>query len=195
MNNGDRVSVTSLSVSTGGMLVAAKHINARREDVVGEVVGIVPGHGGDAWFVRHDDDAEVAAYYTTELEHLDGSNEVISETYEERPWGSFEVLLDSDECKVKRIIVKPQMRLSLQSHRMRHEHWIVVAGNGVFTSGYDLESLDTELVQAGEKLDIPPGMLHRIQGGQTGMTFIEVQTGAYFGEDDIERYDDDHGRV
>lgn len=116
-------------------------------------------------------------------------------TVEERPWGSFEILLDVPECKVKRIIITPEKRFSLQRHRKRNERWIVVAGNGVFVSGYDTDDLDYELVQAGDILYIPAGMIHRMEAGANGLWFIEVQTGAYFGEDDIERFEDDFGRI
>ena len=112
-----------------------------------------------------------------------------------RPWGSYVVLVDKPTHKVKSIVVNPEQRLSLQSHKLRKEFWTIVDGTGVFTSGYDADYLDTQLVTIGDTLEIPAGMLHRIQAGLTGITFIEVQLGAYFGEDDIERFEDDYERT
>lgn len=105
------------------------------------------------------------------------------------------ILVDQPTHKVKRIVVDPNKRLSLQSHKLRHEYWTIVDGTGIFTLGYDLESCEDTLVKAGDTMEIPPGYLHRIQGGDAGLTFIEVQLGASFAEDDIIRYEDDHGRA
>jgi mannose-6-phosphate isomerase-like protein (cupin superfamily) len=110
---------------------------------------------------------------------------------EHRPWGFFEVLADEPDHKVKRITVHPGRRLSLQRHQRRSEHWYVVAGEALVRVG-DGESL----LRAGRAADIPCGALHRIRNtGTTDVVFIEVQTGGYFGEDDIERFEDDYGRV
>ena len=109
---------------------------------------------------------------------------------EVRPWGRFDVLSDADDCKVKRITVEPGQRLSYQRHTRRAEHWFVVAGHGVVT-------LDgaTRTLEPGATVDIPVHVAHRIQNdGDVPLVFIEVQTGAYFGEDDIERLSDDYGR-
>jgi len=110
--------------------------------------------------------------------------------YEERPWGSFEVLSDASDHKVKRIIVKAGQRLSLQRHGRRGEHWFVVKGEGVVTLD------DKEVaVENGSSVDIPAGTKHRIKNtGSDELIFIEIQTGDYFGEDDIERFEDDYNR-
>lgn len=109
----------------------------------------------------------------------------------ERPWGSFEVLDDAPTHKVKRIQVHPGQRLSYQRHARRAEHWFVVWGIGDVT----LEGQSRSVV-AGDALDIPRGFAHRIANtGQGQLVFIEVQHGEYFGEDDIERLEDDFGRV
>ena len=108
-----------------------------------------------------------------------------------RPWGYYVVLSDLEDHKVKRIVVYPQKRLSLQSHKRRSEHWMVVSGTGVVT-------LDSEKIQLspGQSVDIPVGTKHRMTNqGDEPVVFVEVQTGDYFGEDDIERYEDDFGRV
>ena len=108
-----------------------------------------------------------------------------------RPWGYFEVLSDEATHKVKRIVVYPGKRLSLQRHKKRAEHWFVVEGEGMVT-------LDATLISVtyGSYVDIPVGAAHRIENkGTDSLVFIEVQTGEYFGEDDIERIEDDFGRV
>ncbi|MGC8659101.1 MAG: phosphomannose isomerase type II C-terminal cupin domain, partial [Desulfomonilaceae bacterium] len=107
-----------------------------------------------------------------------------------RPWGYYRVLSDLEDHKVKRIVVYPGKRLSLQSHRRRSEHWIFIGGAGLVT-------LDSEeiFVEAGQSIFIPVGVKHRIKNpGSEPTVFIEVQTGDYFGEDDIERFEDDFGR-
>jgi mannose-6-phosphate isomerase len=108
-----------------------------------------------------------------------------------RPWGQYIVLEDAHDHKVKRIDVLAGKRLSLQNHKKRDEHWFVISGSGVVT-------LDEKLIKVheGVSVDIPRGAKHRIQNtGGSVLTFIEVQTGDYFGEDDIERFDDDFGRA
>ena len=108
-----------------------------------------------------------------------------------RPWGYFVVLSDETDHKVKRIVVDPGKRLSLQRHRRRAEHWHVVRGEGLVTRGTDQIP-----VGEGDSLDIPMGAIHRVQNvGSAPLVFIEVQRGDYFGEDDIERFEDDFGRA
>jgi len=110
---------------------------------------------------------------------------------EERPWGHYIVLADEKDHKVKRIVVYPGGRLSLQRHRLRTEHWFVLSGEGIVTLG------DEEIpVQAGRSIDIPVHFLHRIVNtGEGDLTIIEVQSGQGFSEDDIERVEDDYGRI
>ncbi|MCP4752169.1 MAG: cupin domain-containing protein [Proteobacteria bacterium] len=108
-----------------------------------------------------------------------------------RPWGYYIILADEDEHKVKRIVVKPGKRLSLQLHHKRSEHWYMLHGKAVVTLG------DRQVqVNTGEAVDIPKETAHRVQNpGSEEITFIEIQTGEYFGEDDIERLEDDFGRI
>lgn len=108
-----------------------------------------------------------------------------------RPWGMYEVLDEGPDHKVKRITVHPGMRLSYQRHERRAEHWYVVSGRGVVTLD------DTCIaVHAGATVDIALGVAHRVENvGDQDLLFIEVQSGDYFGEDDIVRLDDDYGRV
>jgi mannose-6-phosphate isomerase len=108
-----------------------------------------------------------------------------------RPWGHFEVLSERADHKVKRIVVLPGQRLSLQCHRRREEHWFVVSGEATVTVG----DADLRLV-AGDAIDIPCGTLHRVfNHAAAELVFIEVQRGDYLGEDDIERSEDDYGRT
>ena len=112
-------------------------------------------------------------------------------TFEERPWGSFTILDEGENFKVKRLEVLPGKRLSYQRHSHRAEHWFVVRGTAKVTLN------DAEIiVRTGEALDIPRGAAHRIENapGDEKLVLIETQTGDYFGEDDIERLDDDFGR-
>ena len=112
-------------------------------------------------------------------------------TVESRPWGMFEVLLDTPECKVKRITVAPEQRLSYQSHEKRQEQWVVV--KGILT--VILEGIEYTL-HPGSSMFIDRGEKHRAWNTTKDIVqFIEVQTGTYFGEDDIIRYEDDYERV
>ncbi len=109
---------------------------------------------------------------------------------EYRPWGYYSVLRDEAGFKVKKIVVYPGRRLSLQRHRRRAEHWFIVEGEALVV----LDGMDHAL-RAGAAIDILRGSAHRIQNtGQKNLAFIEIQTGDYFGEDDIERLEDDFGR-
>lgn len=108
----------------------------------------------------------------------------------ERPWGSFVVLDEAADHKVKRLVVQPHKRLSLQIHRLRSEHWFVVHGAGVVTVGDKVMS-----VGPGDSVDIPVGTAHRVENtGDVELVFVEVQHGVSFGEDDIVRIEDDFGR-
>lgn len=108
----------------------------------------------------------------------------------ERPWGRYEVLQESTNFKVKSIYVNPGQRLSYQRHQKRAEHWYVTQGSGQVTIEGKISS-----VSPGSVVDIEMNQLHRIANtGDIELIFIEVQTGTYFGEDDIERIEDDFGR-
>jgi len=110
---------------------------------------------------------------------------------EQRPWGEFENLLDTDYCKVKRIIVKPLQRPSYQYHHKRAEIWSVVKGSGIVT----IDDIRT-MVKVGDVIEVPVGCKHRIENNnsENDLIFIEVQHGTYFGEDDIVRIEDDYKR-
>ena len=116
---------------------------------------------------------------------------MISIESEERPWGRFFVLRDEPTYKLKRIEVDPGGRLSYQYHYKRSEAWTIVDGNGLIT----LNGEDSEYSK-GETVLIPQGVKHRIENkGQKKLILIEVQTGTYFGEDDIVRIEDDYNRT
>lgn len=107
-----------------------------------------------------------------------------------RPWGSYEVLLDSEKYKIKRIIVNPGKKLSLQKHFHRSEHWVVVSGTAEVTNGDKVLT-----VRPNESTYIPMGELHRLENkGKIDLIMIEVQVGEYTGEDDIVRIEDSYGR-
>jgi mannose-6-phosphate isomerase-like protein (cupin superfamily) len=108
-----------------------------------------------------------------------------------RPWGGYEVLADEATHKVKRLTVAPGRRLSYQRHAHRAEHWFVISGHGVVT----LDGLERE-VGPSSTVDVARGEAHRIEcTGSEPLVFIEVQHGESFGEDDIERLEDDYGRT
>jgi mannose-6-phosphate isomerase len=110
---------------------------------------------------------------------------------EERPWGNFTVLDEGENYKVKRIEVFSGKRLSYQKHSSRSEHWMIVAGTAKVT----LDGHET-IVATGGTIDIPVGAAHRIENVDAGvLVFIEIQRGSYLGEDDIERLQDDFGRI
>ena len=107
-----------------------------------------------------------------------------------RPWGFYESLIHGDRFQVKRIVVLPGAKLSLQKHFHRAEHWVVVAGSALVT-----RDAETHLVRENESLYLPLGCVHRLDNpGRIPLTLIEVQSGAYLGEDDIVRYEDTYGR-
>lgn len=110
---------------------------------------------------------------------------------EERPWGKFTTILVREGCKVKEIEVNPEQRLSYQSHSKRKEKWVIFEGVATVTID-DVK----HIIHSGESIEIPVGAKHRVENEQKEkkLKFVEVQTGTYFGEDDIIRYEDDYGR-
>jgi mannose-6-phosphate isomerase len=112
--------------------------------------------------------------------------------FSQRPWGNYTVLDDTAPTyKVKQIIVDPGKRLSYQVHAKRSEHWFVISGVAtVVLNGA------TQKLSAGQSVDVPVGTAHRCENlGTDPVVFIEIQTGTYFGEDDIVRLEDDYGRT
>ena len=108
-----------------------------------------------------------------------------------RPWGFYETLILGERFQVKRIVVEPGRKLSLQKHFHRAEHWVVVAGSALVT-----RDGEQRLVQENESIYLPLGAVHRLENpGRIPLTLIEVQSGSYLGEDDIVRLEDSYGRV
>jgi len=107
-----------------------------------------------------------------------------------RPWGTYTVLEDGPHYKMKRIVVKPRASLSLQMHKHRNEHWVIISGTAEIVNGDKCFTL-----QRDESTYIPAGNKHRLSNpGDEDLLLIEVQTGDYLGEDDIIRYEDKYGR-
>ena len=108
-----------------------------------------------------------------------------------RPWGFYESLINGERFQVKRIVVKPGEKLSLQKHFHRAEHWVVVAGTAVVT-----RDEDRIMLRENESVYLPLGCVHRLENpGRIPLTLIEVQVGSYLGEDDIVRFEDTYGRA
>lgn len=110
---------------------------------------------------------------------------------ETRPWGSYVVLIDDKNYKVKKLVISPKKRFSLQFHNKRTETWTIVKGNLQITIGDK-----AGIYSYGQTVSVPVGTTHRIENtGDEAAEVIEVQTGTYFGEDDITRLEDDFGRA
>lgn len=119
----------------------------------------------------------------------DDGKQIIPEN--RRPWGRYDVLASAPDHQVKSITVAPNKRLSLQMHDRRSEHWVIVRGEAIAT----LDGREIRL-GVGDHIFIEAGSAHRMANpGSEPLVFVEVQTGDYFGEDDIVRLDDDFGRV
>lgn len=145
---------------------------------------------GDAVLVADRERAQDVGHVVSQLTELKHEAADYHQTVH-RPWGSYSILEDADDCKVKRLVVKPGQVLSLQLHHRRCEHWTVVRGTAKVRLG------DKEfLLEPNESTYIPVETLHRLENpGTEDVHLIEVQTGDYFGEDDIERFEDIYGRA
>ncbi|CAM9424254.1 unnamed protein product, partial [Discosporangium mesarthrocarpum] len=153
------------------------------------VDGLVIVETADAIFVAPRDRAHEVKDVVAELDRSERSeSDLHARVY--RPWGHYEGVAEGDRFQVKQISVKPGEKLSLQMHHHRAEHWIVVQGTARVTKG-DEQILLTE----NQSTYIPLGVQHRLENpGEIELTLIEVQSGAYLGEDDIVRFDDIYGR-
>ncbi len=118
-------------------------------------------------------------------------NAILEANTETRPWGTFTVLEEGPAYKIKRIVVLPKHRLSLQMHHHRSEHWIVVSGTAKVTCGSE-----EKVITANQSTYVPPCTKHRLENpGVIPLVLIEVQNGQYLGEDDIIRFSDDYARA
>jgi mannose-1-phosphate guanylyltransferase len=144
----------------------------------------------DALLVGHKDCAQDVKKVVSHLKSVQHESYKLHRTVN-RPWGSYTVLEEGTGFKIKRIEVRPGAKLSLQMHKHRSEHWIVVSGIATVTNGENILVL-----QMNESTYIPMGNLHRLENsGTDDLVLIEVQSGAYLGEDDIVRFEDQYGRV
>lgn len=110
---------------------------------------------------------------------------------ETRPWGGYIVLVDDSYCKAKKLIINPKKRFSLQYHHKRNETWTIVKGEVEITLNDE-----KKIYKYGETIHVPVETKHRIENVSDDVAeIIEVQTGTYFGEDDIVRIEDDFGRA
>ena len=163
--------------------------NKRVVAVVG-LKDIVVADTEDATLVCSKERAQEVKKVVEALKKRNGDEHRIHRTVV-RAWGTYTVLEEGSDYKIKRIVVNPRSRLSLQMHHKRSEHWVVVAGTARVTCG---ESVYT--IQANQSTFVPMGVKHRLENpGDEPLQIIEVQSGAYLGEDDIVRYQDDYGRV
>ena len=145
---------------------------------------------GDAVLVANRDRAQDVKSVVDQLTDLEHEAVVYHKTVH-RPWGRYSVLDDEDDCKVRRLLIKPGQVLSLQKHRQRSEHWTVIRGELKVRIG------DREfMLRQNESASVPAGTLHRLENpGQEEAELVEVQTGEYIGVDDIVRYEDIYGRT
>ena len=144
----------------------------------------------DAVLVAHRDRAQEVAALVQRLKDANRSEHLLHpEVF--RPWGSFESVGRGERYLVKRIKVKPGASISLQKHRHRAEHWVVVRGAAEITRGEEVFTL-----RENESTYIPPGVQHRLSNaGEAWLEIVEVQVGSYLSEDDIVRLEDRYGRV
>lgn len=144
----------------------------------------------DALLVTHKGSTQKVKQLVQNIKEM-GLTQATEHRFEKRPWGKFEILKNDEFYKSKIITVEAGEKLSYQSHKKRQEHWVVVEGEAfVILDGKE------HTLGVGESIMIPTGAKHRI-GNKTErpMRFVEVQTGTYFGEDDITRYEDDYERT
>jgi len=181
------------NVSHGPVVIeGASDCYARSDGTVTAVVGLrdaVVVVTKDAVLAMHRDHAQDVKKVVDRLKR-EGKLEASAHNRIYRPWGFYESLIQGDRFQVKRIMVTPGHKLSLQKHFHRAEHWVVVAGTAVVTR--DAEQV---LVRENESIYLPLGTVHRLENpGHIPLCLIEVQSGAYLGEDDIVRIEDTYGR-
>ncbi len=165
---------------------------ARSDGILTAVVGledVVVVVTQDAVLAMHRDRAQDVKRVVDRLRAA-GRHEAVAHNRSYRPWGFYESLIQGDRFQVKRIVVQPGQKLSLQKHFHRAEHWVVVHGVALVTR--DDEQV---MVRENESIYLPLGCVHRMENpGRIPLTLIEVQSGSYLGEDDIVRLEDTYGR-
>jgi mannose-1-phosphate guanylyltransferase/mannose-6-phosphate isomerase len=184
--NGNVVSGDVCAVDTRGALVVAQH---RLVACVG-LDDVVVVETSDAVLVARRDRAQDVKKIVERLKEQ-ARPECLNHRKVFRPWGSYDGIDSGERFQVKRIIVNPGAALSLQLHYHRAEHWIVVRGTARVTRGEELF-----LLTENQSTYIPLGVKHRLENpGRVPLEIIEVQSGAYLGEDDIVRFEDTYGRA
>ena len=184
-DEGNHHSGDVVSVATKGSYVQANH---RLVGTVG-VEDLIVVETADAVLVAAKESVQDVKQLVERLKAT-GREEYVNHREVFRPWGSYESVETGDRYQVKRIRVKPGERLSLQMHHHRAEHWIVVRGTAEVTRGEE-----TFMLAENESTYIPLGVTHRLENrGRLPLELIEVQVGAYLGEDDIVRFEDAYGR-
>jgi len=181
------------AVSGSAVVLDSRNSLVRSEDsMLTAVVGIdnaIVVATGDAVLVAARDRAENVKALVEQLK-AQNRREAVEHRRIYRPWGYYQSVDSGARYQVKRIMVKPGARLSLQKHFHRAEHWVVVKGTAEVTVGEDLRT-----IHENEAVYIPIGGVHRLANpGKIPLELIEVQVGSYLGEDDIERLDDIYGR-
>ncbi len=175
------------------LLEGSENCYVRSDGVLTAVVGlqdVVVVVTGDAVLAMHRDRAQDVKRVVDRLRKA-GRHEAVAHNRVYRPWGFYESLIHSDRFQVKRIVVTPGHKLSLQKHFHRAEHWVVVSGSALVT-----RDADEVLVRENESIYLPLGCTHRLANpGRIPLTLIEVQSGSYLGEDDIVRLEDTYGRA
>ena len=175
------------------VLEHARNCYARSDGILTAVVGLddaVVVVTEDAVLAMHRDRAQDVKAVVSRLRKA-GRHEAVAHNRVYRPWGFYESLIQGDRFQVKRIVVTPGGKLSLQKHFHRAEHWVVVRGIALVT-----RDADEVLVRENESIYLPLGCTHRMANpGRIPLTLIEVQSGSYLGEDDIVRIEDTYGRV
>ena len=175
------------------VLEGASNSYVRSDGILTAVVGLedaIVVVTGDAVLAMHRDKAQDVKKIVDRLKAAK-RQQAVTHNRVYRPWGFYEGLITGERFQVKRITVNPGQKLSLQKHFHRAEHWVVVNGSAIVTR--DQEEL---LVRENESVYLPLGCVHRLENpGKIPLALIEVQSGAYLGEDDIVRIEDTYGRA
>jgi mannose-1-phosphate guanylyltransferase/mannose-6-phosphate isomerase len=182
------------NVALGDVLLeSAKDCYVRSDGMLTAVVGVkdaVVVVTDDVALVMHRDHSQDVKTVVERLKAA-GRHQAVAHNRTYRPWGFYESLITGDRFQVKRIVVTPGGKLSLQSHFHRAEHWVVVNGTARVT-----RDADTLILRENESVYLPLGCTHRLENpGKIPLTLIEVQSGSYLGEDDIVRLEDTYGRA
>jgi len=181
-------------LSENATAIECQNVLLRSEHASQQIVGlglsdIIAVAMQDAVLVAHMDEAQhVKKIVSTLKQNNISQSEILPKDH--RPWGWFETLVIDGEYQVKRICVNPGGKLSLQSHKYRSEHWIVVEGSARVTVDDNVE-----LISEGQSVYVPQGAIHRMENIEDSpVMLVEIQTGSYLGEDDIIRYEDVYAR-